>query len=296
MERSYFITGTPKVELPVRVRGLSQKQRYFDEQTRTTHITQDFIVTRLPELVDLDVELHVTNRQTMVGGTFRVAWINQRPDEGLYEAGLELLEQEGEIWDWSSIPTAVETAQEGPTIQLECARCYQQVSTTVPEADADSLREGFIIARPCETCKATTSWAFGVPMPAVEPVVEEPAADAIAAPAAAGAASATPKPAGPSIENRLKGRAPIKMGIQIFRTKYGIDIFDICETINISRTGVYFSTTQGYEPGELVKVVVPYYPNTMSIPVPARVVRQDEQPGMHVKRVALHMGPGVPAA
>ena len=79
-------------------------------------------------------------------------------------------------------------------------------------------------------------------------------------------------------DQRLKGRAPIHLAIKIIRTKYGMPTFDICETINVSRTGVYFTTEQGYEVGETVEVILPYHPDSVAIPVQARVVRQDGAP------------------
>jgi hypothetical protein len=290
MEHRYTIAGVPEAKIAIRVRGLTRELRYFDEQATTTRVTHDFIVIRLRELVDLDVELHVANRVTTVGGNYRVAWINTRAEEGLYAMGLELLEPEGEIWDPALIPAGANSSDEGPVIQLECERCHQVISSSIPEAEPDSLHEGFAIACHCDPCKATTSWIFHAETaPAPETLTESSTAET---PAPATLPNPTPvTPSGPQHENRQKGRAPIKMGIQIFRTKYGIDIFDICETINVSRTGVYFTTTQGYEPGERVKVVLPYHPHTMSIPVPALVVRQDERPGVHVKRVAIQMLP-----
>ena len=288
MDRSHTIAGTPEVGLAIRVRGLSRQQRYFDERVMTTHITKDFIVVRLRDQVDLDTEVHVMNMHTRVGGNYRVAWINTCPDQGWYAVGLELLEAEGLIWEPDSIPQGPEAEFEPPTALLECERCHQKTSTLVPEAEIQSLGEGFTIARHCEKCKGTTSWLYCV----------EKSPAAMAAPHAPRPGEAIPAEAstlgsaGPMKDHRKKGRAPIRLTIKVIRTKYGINFFDVCDTINVSRTGVYFMTEQGYEVGEEVAVVVPYHPNSMAIPVPARVVRQDERRGTYAKYVAVQLTSG----
>jgi hypothetical protein len=284
MERKHTIAGAPEVSIAVRVRGMSHEQRFFDELASTTRLTQEFIVIRLHDQVDLDSELHITNMRTQIGGTFRVAWIYTRAEEDLHSVGLELLDPEGEIWGPDSIPDGQETEDAAPVALLECQRCHLRVSTSVPEADTESLNEGFTIARPCDTCKATTGWAYAIEKPHAEeasPHEETASSDA-----------AVRRPAESVKEQRLKGRAPIKLPIKIIRSRYGSTVFDIGETINVSRTGVYFATAQSYDVGGTVKVIMPYHPDSMAIPVQARVVRQDEPPGIYQKRVAIHLTSG----
>ncbi|MBZ5516119.1 MAG: PilZ domain-containing protein [Acidobacteriia bacterium] len=87
------------------------------------------------------------------------------------------------------------------------------------------------------------------------------------------------------------------MQIKVMREKYGIVLEDVCETINVSRNGVYFLSTRHYEVGEPVMVVVPYQEGDVTIPVPARVVRQDEAKDSYGHAVALRLEePGVPPA
>ena len=284
MERKHTIAGAPEVSVAVRVRGMSHEHRFFDELASTTRLTQEFIVIHLHDQVDLDSELHITNMRTQIGGTYRVAWIYTRAEQDFHSVGLELLDPEGEIWEPDSIPDGPETEDAAPVVQLECQRCHQRVSTQVPEADTESLSEGFSIARPCDTCKATTGWAYAIEKP--------PAAEAPHQEETASAGASTRKSAETIKEQRQKGRAPIKLAIKIIRNKYGSVVFDIGETINVSRTGVYFATEQSYEVGGTVKVIMPYHPDSVAIPVQARVVRQDEPPGTYQKRVAIHLTSG----
>ncbi len=280
MERTHTIAGAPEVRLAVRVRGMSHEHRFFDEVASTTRLTEEFIVIRLRDRVDPDSELHITNMRTQVGGTYRVAWINMRSDEGLHAVGLELLDPEGEIWEPGSIPEGVDSAGGPPVALLECQRCHKRVSTPLPEAEAESLGEGFTIARHCEPCRATTAWTIAVEAP---PESAQPESEA--APASSTGKRQYTK------EQRQKGRAPLRMPIKTIRHRYGAMVFDVAETINVSRTGVYFATDQSYEVGGEVKVIMPYHPNGVAIPVVARVVRQDEPSGTTGKRVAIHLTP-----
>jgi hypothetical protein len=221
--------------------------------------------------------------RNQIGGTYRVAWINTRAEQGFHSVGLELLHAEGEIWEPDLIPDGPEMG-DAPIALLECQRCHQRISTPVPEAETESLSEGFTIARPCDTCKATTGWIYAVEKPhaAEAPPHDEPApADASAQ-----------KSAESTKDQRLKGRAPLRLAIKIIRNKYGSLVFDIGETINVSRTGVYFATDQSYEVGGTVKVIMPYHPDSVAIPVQARVVRQDERPGTDQKCVAIQLTSG----
>ena len=290
MERRHLIAGAPELKVAVRVRGLSHDQRYFDELTSTTRVTKDFIVIRARERVDLDSELHVTNMRTQVGGTYRVAWINTRPQDDRYAVGLELLDPEGEIWEADSIPSDDDLVDARPVAPLECSRCYQRAAIPLSEVEAEALNEGLLIARHCDTCKATTNWAFYLEKaPAVEAGPEEMQN---AAPEGAQAAAPEPAPAASGMDLRKKGRAPIRLTIKVIRSKYGLNVFDVCETINVSRTGVYFITEQGYEIGENLEIVLPYHPDSMAIPVSAVVVRQDSRPGVYQKQVAIRFNPG----
>jgi hypothetical protein len=288
MERQYAIAGTPEVNVTVRVRGMSQQQRYFDIQTITTRVTPDFIVVLVGETVELDSELHVTNLGTQIGGTYRVAWTSPYMEEGSYRAGLELLDPEGEIWEPGALFGPAEGSEGAtPIVSLECRRCATRVSTGVSEAEPAALGEGFTISRHCDTCKATTAWAFCAEKPpAVETESEPILIDSQQTPGDA--------PATAHRENREKGRAPIKMGIKISRTKWGTPSHDLCETINVSRTGAYFGTHKFYELGEIVDVILPYHPDSVQIPLKARVMRVDEVPGTYDKRVAIHLLSGRP--
>jgi hypothetical protein len=263
---------------------MSHENRFFDEATETTHLAENLIVIRLRNLVDLDSELHVMNTRTQVGGTYRVVWLNNRAEEGFHPVGLELLEAEGEIWEPEPIPRDDQTSAAPPTALLECRRCHQQASAPLPEADAASLVEGFTIGLPCDNCKATTAWVFSVGEP-----VEPPPPSASASQATPPTTESAQKPRVFEKDERTKGRAPLNMLVKIARPRFGRGFADVCETLNVSRTGIYFSTEQGYEVGEKVEVVMPYHPDSAGIQVPGRIVRIDKLPGTPRKGVAIQL-------
>lgn len=292
MERRHMIAGAPKVNLAVRIRGLSHEERYFDEQTFTTHVTRDFVVIRLRERVNIENEVHLLNMQTQMGGTYRVAWVNSHPEQGSHPVGLELIEPEGEIWGPDSIQEgSVDTT---PTVMLECQRCSQRAIIPVPEAPDTFLHDGFTMARACDFCKATTGWTFvdGTPGAVKAHTAHFQVGRTPGATETASAKSSSRLTSGPFKEQRQKGRAPIRLAIKVIRNKYGLPIFDVCRTINVSRTGVYFTTEQKYEVGENLEIILPYDPDSLSIPFPARVVRQDQRPGTYLRQVAIQLTSG----
>ncbi len=92
------------------------------------------------------------------------------------------------------------------------------------------------------------------------------------------------------VELRTKGRVPLKLPIKVTRQVYGTNLDDVAETINISRTGAYFQSSQNYTVGETVQVVLPYKKGEQFIPATGRIVRLDNVPGAYTRGVAVHIG------
>jgi hypothetical protein len=176
-------------------------------------------------------------------------------------------------WAWSfSKPREISGA--GTFRRRQCQRCHEGRLTAVPEAEDEFIRDGFVISHPCDRCRATTAWAF-------TPAEEAAGARRDAVGQGAGGQSGR--------DLRRKGRAPIQMKIQVTRQKYGTLLVEVCETINVSRNGVYFLSPQNYDLGEEVRVVVPFKEGDVSIPVPARVVRQDQPQDTFYHAVAIKL-------
>jgi PilZ domain len=261
-----------QVAIPLRVRGMSTQTKFFDEETATTWLSKYGLMTRLRNLVDLETEIHVTNLTNSVGGTYRVVWINQRANEGMHDVGLELSEAEGDMWGIHFPPFEQQGEESIARVWLECERCHEKSYSDVPEVEYEYLSEGFRIARHCDRCKGTTSWEFAVEVDILPESEHAPKG----------------KRSGEK-ENRNKGRIPMKMKIKVTRRVYGTPTEDICETENISRNGVYFLSSQIYDVGERLEVVMPYKEGDVAIPVQGRVVRLDHPKKSTLRAVAIRL-------
>ena len=124
---------------------------------------------------------------------------------------------------------------------------------------------GVTLARQCDRCKGTTTWEFTVESEAAPAAEREPGADL-----------------------RNSTRAPLKLTVKVMRQLNGANIEDVCETINVSRNGVYFLTSQNYQVGELIKIDLPFKKGDLALPVGAKVVRQDQPKGTLQHAVAVH--------
>lgn len=282
-----------ELKIPIRVRGMSAQNKFFDEQAETIMVSQHGLMTRLRCLVELETEVHVVNLRNNIGGTYRVVWVNTRGNNGLFDAGLEMIETEGDAWEVRYPQGAIQEHDVVAEAWLECRKCHKKALVQVPEAEYEFLREGFMIARHCETCKATTAWDITtegeLPPPAPEPVAAPepeppPQPQAPAPPVGVPRAQETSRGA----EKRTKGRAPIKMHIKVTRMKYGTQLVDLCDTINVSRNGAYFLSSQNYDVGEGIEVVMPHVEGDLAIPAPANVVRVDQPKDIFQHAVAIH--------
>lgn len=250
---------------------MSAQHKFFDEETQTQLVGQNDAVIRLRSLVDLETEIHVTNLQNNLSGSFRVVWVNTTPVDGFHTLGAELLASDGEIWPVNLLEAGRKDQVSVPQAVLECQRCRENHLTPVPETEREFLGLGFRLARHCEVCKSTTPWAFLAETLEEIPVDVEIEDEA-------------------SRENqRAKGRAPISMRIKVIRRFFGTPMEDICETQNVSRGGALFITQQAYEVNEEVEVILPYKEGDVSIPVPARVVRVKPVAGSATKGVAIRL-------
>ena len=92
-----------QMAFPIRVRGMSVDNKFFDEETATRWLSKFGLMTRLRNLVDLETEVHVTNLRNAVGGTFRAVWVNTRARDGFHDIGLEVSDVAGDMWGIHSL-------------------------------------------------------------------------------------------------------------------------------------------------------------------------------------------------
>lgn len=265
-----------QMSIPIRVRGMSTANKFFDEQSSTDWISKHGVMTHLRSLVELDSEIHVTCLKSNVAGNFRVAWINTRAQEGVYSVGLEIVDTEGDLWGIHFPTAGTEGDAAAPRVWLQCRRCGGSAEVPVPEAEVEYLSEGFLIAKHCESCKATTAWEYAVEAEILP-----------AEPGAKGDASTAGRK-----DLRGRGRVPMKAKIKITCQRFGTPVVDVCETTDVSRGGACFMTSIGYQVGETLSVVVPFKEGDVAIPVLARVVRVSSAQNGKLHAVAVQMEKG----
>jgi hypothetical protein len=259
---------------------------YFDLHVPALRVASESLVIRIGEKLDLGFELQVTDPTTSHNRDYRVAWMSAAQDEGTSVVGLELVDAEQQTGKPRPVPADLEEPAT-PLVLLQCQQCSQTVSVAVPGVDAEFLIPGFIIARDCDTCNARTGWVYCVAPP---PEAESPAPEQAPSQAEAAATEPVVNSSALSTERREKGRVPLNLAIKVIRTGAGAPTYDVTETLNVSRTGICFTSRQDYEPGEKINVVFPYHPEGLEIALPATVMRQDARPGTAQKAVAIFIG------
>jgi len=259
-----------KIDLAIRVRGMNSDHKFFDEMAETQYVSDTWFITRLQNCLDPDSEIHVTCKATRESSNVRVLWVNDQAREGAYDTGLELLEVEGNLWGRNLERFGEVASITNPEVLVECHRCHTTLAVAVPQARSEFVTEGFTIARHCEQCKGTTRWKFST-----------------------GKTAATVRARRPGeADERRKGRAAIKMKIKVYCDRLGPIGEDVCETINVSANGLYFTTSNPYLIGETLRIVAPFEEGAVAIPVPARVVRLDRPQESSMVAVAVELNPG----
>ena len=91
--------------------------------------------------------------------------------------------------------------------------------------------------------------------------------------------------------NRNHGRVPLRLPVMVRVSNGALRFEEVTETLNVSRTGVYFQTARPYEKGTPVQVTLNYSPMnpTSGIEQPGTVVRIDPDPVTRTKGVAVFM-------
>lgn len=263
---------------PIRVRGMSREHKFFDEQTETKFIGQYGFMTQLRSLVDLEAEIHVVNLKNDVAGTFRVVWVNVRNRDGFHHLGVEVYEAPDDLWGIYFPPIEPGVDLPDDRVWLRCRTCKQKELATVPQAGLEHLEAGVIVARQCDQCKATTVWEF------IQPADGAPGD-------AAGSSSDEKKD---KEDQRARKRQTLSLNLKLIRKLGGMEVDDVCKTIDVSHMGACFLTPQIYKVGEPVKVILPYKKDSATVPVGARVIRIVQPKGTSHYAVAIQLDTALP--
>ena len=250
--------------IPVRVRGLSAENKFFDEEAEAQVLSSRSLLLRLKNPVTLETDIHITLPETSGEGSFRVFWALRNPIGGVFPCGAEALDFKGTLPSPEG-PNPEEAVERAAYTWLKCRRCNETQAISLLDVEPQYLTIGFEISRMCDNCQSETQWDF--------------------------AAQDELEPQKPSVERRGIGRAPLAMKLMVTRWRFGAPVEEVCDTLNVSREGAYFLSDQIYEKGEEVEIVLPYQEGHPSIKLPAVVVRIDDTDGSHLRGVAIHIYP-----
>lgn len=208
---------------PVGVRGISAQDKFFDETTETVRISAEAAVLRTKNLLQADSEVHLTNLNNSLPGTFRVVWGNSSPRDGFYVSGVEPVEVEGDLWEFRFASISFEReGSEDATPWLGCSRCRQKEQVCLPDVEPEFLGEGFSITRLCDSCRRTTVWEFHF----------------------GGEEDELSKTGSPEEDRRRVGRAPLNFMIKVIHFKSGSVLEDIRTTLMCREAGPTFILTK----------------------------------------------------
>ena len=272
VEKSKRRSSRVQVAFPIRVRGMSKEHKFFDEKTQTIFVGKYGFMTRLQSLVDLETEIHVVNLKNEVPGTFRVVWVNPRIQDGFHQLGVETFEVPDDIWGIYFPPAESPLDQPEGQAWLVCKKCGQKELGTVPQAELEYLEVGVLVARQCDPCKATTTWEYKI---------AETGPDAAASPSSDLSKDKS--------EKRARKRVNLSLTLKVIRELGGTVVEDLGKTIDVSHVGAYFLTSQIYQVGERLKVILPYKKDGVGHPVSARVIRIGQPKGTAQNAVAIQM-------
>jgi len=86
------------ITIPVTARVAGESGQDAGEEAETVVVSFYGALIRLAEPPPLGTTLDITNKFTQQSGEFRVAYVSERPREGRYEVGVEMLTPREDFW------------------------------------------------------------------------------------------------------------------------------------------------------------------------------------------------------
>ena len=86
------------MRVPVEVRGTAADGTSFDESTHTGVVGVLGAMIWTSRILQVGTEVELTNRFSQQTAKFRVAWVKDQPDGGLWETGVESLRPLDDFW------------------------------------------------------------------------------------------------------------------------------------------------------------------------------------------------------
>lgn len=270
------------IRIPVEVKGNDCDGKPFSEKTATVVVNGHGARINLKAVLRPQDEVTVTNAQNSMTCPFRVVERATKPLGTGAEWGIECLEPDKNFWG-IMFPEKIIKRSPTPEVSesadalIECSVCHTREFAHLTLEQYRKLASSSRLERPCPRCGTTAVWRFGLveaeaeTLPQVSP--GEPRVKSAA-------------------EKRRDKRVAIKLPVKI-RLQNGREEISRTEDINISRTGVCFSSKLDLHVGQRIYLAVGHSKAGRASEVEARVAwrRQWESAqsalyGVHLERPA----------
>jgi len=247
--------GSERIELKlsIDVAGTDCMGRDFLDQTRTLvigrHGAKIVLRRKLAPQQELTIRCVATGKEADARVVGQI-----REDSGSYQYGVEFLDKEVNPWDVEFPPLDDFEGAVGRVV-LECVGCKTREVTYLDDFELEVLEANQDLSRACKRCRDVSLWRKSrgeAPEPEVAPSPPPPAAPA-------------------ELQNRRRElRRDMRVTACVRSARFGEDLV---KTLNVSRSGLCFTSPWEYVKGMEIEVAVPYSPGGGSIFLPAKIAR-----------------------
>jgi hypothetical protein len=279
-------------EIPILLIGSDAEGTVFSEETKTVMISlhgAGIVSTHtLVSEQELNLRLLESNRETEIRVVGEIGSQNR-----IHAYGVAFVDPTLDFWQ-IPFPPAPANEPVQPPFSLSCTSCDTNISLQYGDFEADVCAIHGGLVRYCRDCGLSTMWkrctrlssgsaasiakpkplriATAVALldqspvePALQPLAELPVIPSLVI-------------SGPAVNRRDRIRAKVNFFACIRTDAFGDDIV---HCIDMSRGGLSFKTEYRYQAGAVLRIAVPYSPESREAPaifVPAKVVYTKEIP------------------
>ena len=244
--------------IPLQIEGVDSKGITFKGEARTVSVSRHGTCIRIARALDSGQVLRVSNRVTRKDAEFRVVGRICADSADNQEYGLEVLDEQQNIWGINFPPAPKEGSNKSKGL-LKCLSCQKVTLLELSMIEVEVLENAGTLQRTCKVCAVATQWGYaeGDAEPRRE---DSPEDDSF----------------GAELNFRTRRRAALQLPLMVRKHSGGTEVTK-CE--NISKGGLSFVSDKHYFPGEKIVVACPYDAKGQNIEVEAEIVRQQPLEG-----------------
>jgi PilZ domain len=234
--------------MPIRVIANDGSGVAFSEDAVTVSFNHQGARISLTHSLLVDDVILILNKKTGIEEEFRVVGAFQQVTGDRREWGVEIVNQETNIW---GIDFSKPSEELQPKALIECGGCKRLVQGPLSSIEYDVLLAIGMISRNCDRCKETTRWK-----PSQQTAMPE-ILDAI------------PKKPGQQSGTRRVKRIRLVMRVRV-RNAWGI--IDVAQTRDVSKLGLCFFSNKVFTVSEDVSIVLPFSAGSVPVETKGRIV------------------------